>query len=338
MGYEQASFAESWTQETAIEDTLQASTPAVDETNLYLGDMSGTFYALSRADGSVVWKRGREGALSDSSACYHDGAVYVGSGGGAVYAFDASDGSELWTYTGPSAVTSSPVVHEDSVFVGRNDGGLLALDRASGSVRWQASLDAPIYSDLAYSRMAGAVIVSTNGGGVHAYDAETGNERWSQSFGVAVGSSSPAVDDSRGLVYFAANELMAISVGSGTSAWGTSFYGANTGASPAFDGDRVYVGGGDGCVHAVARPDGMLATEPVWEFQTWDVSISGDLTVVDDDLIVSTLDGGLYVLDTASGSELMSWELPCEVRSSPVVADGEVYVAGCDGTVFAFTQ
>jgi outer membrane protein assembly factor BamB len=139
-------------------------------------------------------------------------------------------------------------------------------------------------------------------------------------------------------VYFAANELMAISVGSGRSAWGTSFYGANAGSSPAFDGDRVYVGGGDGSVHAAARPDGMLATTPEWERQTWDVSIVADLTVAGGQLVVSTLDGGLYVLDTDSGAELASVESPCEVRSSPVVVDGDVYVAGCDGTVFGFGQ
>lgn len=336
VGNKQSFFTLQWTQETAIDGGLQASTPAVDESNLYLGDMSGTFYALSRADGSVVWKREREGALSDSSACYHDGVVYVGSGGGVVYAFEATDGSVLWTYEGHSAVTSSPVVHGDNVFVGRNDGKLLALDRATGAVRWQSTLDAPIYSDLAYSQMVDAVIVSTNGGGIHAHSAEDGSERWSRSFGVSVCSSSPKVNDKRGVVYYAANELMAISVGSGTSAWGTSFYSANTGSSPAFDDQRVFVGGGNGTVYAVSRPDGVLTTEPDWEFNTWDLSISGDLTVCGDQVAVSTHNGGLYMLDVAEGSEAAGVELPCETQSSPVVVDNEVYVAGCDGTVWRF--
>jgi len=329
-------LSQSWTQDAAIEDSLQGCTPAVGEEHLFVGDLSGAFYALSRVDGSVVWTSDRKGALSDSSACHHDGTVYVGSGGGTVYAYDAADGSERWTHTGPSVVTSSPIVHGDTVYVGRNDGELLALDVADGSVRWQETLAGPVYSDLAYSETIDAVIVSTKGGGVHAHDADSGRELWSQSFGVAVGSSSPVVDDDRGLVYFAADELMAISVGSGSSAWGTSFYRANAGSSPAFDGDRVYVGGGDGTVYAVSRPDGMLATAADWEFQTWDVSIAGDLTVAGDRLVASSLDGGLYVLDTASGGEQASVELPCETRASPVVADGEVYVAGCDGTVFGF--
>jgi len=329
-----SSLAVNWSQDEVIAASLQGSMPAVDGEHVYIGDMDGGFYALSRVDGGVAWTREREGALSDSSACHHDGTVYVGSGGGTVYAFDAGDGTELWTHTGPSAITSSPVVNDGTVYVGRNDGELLALDAENGSVRWQETLTAPIYSDLAYSQSVDAVVVSTNGGGVHAHDATSGQELWSQSFGVAVGSSSPVVDDNRGLVYFAANELMAISVGSGTSAWGTSFYSANTGSSPAFDGERVYVGGGNGTVYAVSRPDGMLATSAEWAYQTWDVSIGGDLTVSGGQVVASSLDGGLYVLDTDSGDEFASVELPCEIRASPVVVDGEIHVAGSDGTVY----
>jgi len=331
-------LSKAWSQDSAIEDSLQGCTPAVDGDRLYVGDLSGTFYALSRADGSVVWTSDREGALSDSSACHHDGTVYVGSGGGNVYAFEAESGEERWTYESPSAVTSSPVVADDTVYVGRNDGELLALDTGDGAVRWQETLSDPIYSDLAYSQSMDAVIVSTSGGGVHAHDAGSGHELWSQSFGVAVGSSSPVVDDDRGLVYFAANELMAISVGSGTSAWGTAFYGANVGSSPAFDRERVYLGGGDGTVYAVERPDGMLATAADWEYQTWDISIKGDLTIAGGQLVASSLDGRLYLLDTDTGGELATVELSCETRASPVVVDGEVYVAGCDGTVSRFND
>jgi len=330
------SLSKTWSQDAAIDASLQGCRPAVDSRHVYVGDMGGTFYALSRVDGGVVWAREREGALSDSSAYHHDGTVYVGSGGGAVYAFAGDDGADRWTYNGPSAVTSSPVVANGTVYVGRNDGELLALDAEDGSVRWQVSLGDPVYSDLRYAAGEDAVLVSTSGGGVHARDAATGRELWSQSFGVAVGSSSPVIDEDRGLVYFAANELMAISIGSGTSAWGTSFYGASAGSSPAFDGDRIYVGGGDGTVYGVSRPDGMLATAADWEFQTWNVSIAGDLTVAGGQLLAATIDGELYVLDAASGRELSTVELPCELRSSPVVADGEVYVAGCDGTMFGF--
>ena len=328
-----ANLSITWRQEAAIDDSLQSCRPAIDDSRLYLGDLSGTFYALSRRDGSVEWTQERAGALSDSSPCLHDGAVYVGSGGGAVHAFDAVDGTERWSYTGPSAVSSSPVVANGTVYVGRNDGIVLALDAADGTVRWQVDVGDAVRSEVAYSRTAEAVIVSTTDGRVCARAAVSGDELWSRSFGAVVGSSSPVVDDDRGLVYFAADELFTVDVETGETVWGTSFYGANAGSSPAFDDEYVYVAGGDGKVYAVAHPDGPLAAAPAWEFETWDVSIAADLTVIDGRILVCSLDGVLYVLDADSGAAFTDATVECRLRASPAVADETVFLAGAAGTV-----
>jgi len=327
-----ANLSITWRQEAAIDDSLQSCRPAIDDSRLYLGDLSGTFYALSRRDGSVEWTQERAGALSDSSPCLHDGAVYVGSGGGAVHAFDAVDGTERWSYTGPSAISSSPVVADGTVHVGRNDGVVLALDD-DGTVRWQADVGDAVRSEVAYSRTAEAVIVSTTDGRVCARAAASGDELWSRSFGAAVGSSSPVVDDDRGLVYFAADELFTVDVETGETVWGTSFYGANAGSSPAFDDEYVYVAGGDGKVYAVAHPDGPLAAAPAWEFETWDVSIVGDLSLADGRLVVPSLSGEVYAIDAVSGDVMADVAVGCPVHSAPVLRDAVVYTAGCEGIV-----
>lgn len=282
----------------------------------------------------MVWSRQREGALSDSSPCCHDGTVFVGSGGGAVHAFDAAEGTECWTYSGSSAITASPVVHEGLLYVGHNDGDLLALDIQDGSVRWRASLGEALYSTPAVSGVKNAVYVAASTGQISARAAADGTTLWTRQFGIDVGASAPVVDKSRGLVYFAAGEVFALDAASGETAWGTSFYGASAGAAPVFDDQRVYVGGGDGTVYAVSRPDGPLATAPAWTQPTWDVSIVGDLARVGDRLVVASLDGELYVLDTSDGAEIVEVSMPCQVQSGPVVVDGAVYVAGCDGRVF----
>lgn len=328
-------LSEKWTQK-AIETSLQCATPAVADERVFVCGLGETVSALSRADGSVLWSKARDGALSDSSACYHEEQVFVGGGGGTVYAFAAVDGTEHWTYSGESAITSSPVVRDGIVYVGRNDGELLALSAEDGSVIWQDSLGSPVYSALGYSASEEAVYVSTSGGAVHARDAVDGRERWSQSFGVAVGSSSPVVDDQRGLVYFAASEVMALAADDGETVWGTSFYGACAGSSPVFDGETVYVGGGDGVVYAIPKSHELLVTSPDWTFQTWDVSIVADPALAGNRLAVASLDGTLYILDTDSGTELGSLSLGCQTRSSPVIVDDEVYLGGEDGTVCAY--
>lgn len=328
-------LSEKWTQDDEIDTSLQCATPAVDDERVFVCGLGETLYALSRGDGSVVWSETRDGALSDSSACYHDGRVFVGSGGGSVHAFDAVDGAERWTYSGPSAVTSSPVVYDGVVYVGRNDGELLALDAEDGSVAWQVRLGGPIYSELSYSASEDVVYVSTNGGTIHARDATDGREVWSQSFGADVGSSSPVVDDDSGLVYFAASEVLALAADDGETVWGTSFYGACAGSSPVFDREMVYIGGGDGNVYAIPKAGQLLVDSPDWTFRTWDVSIVADAALAGNHLVVASLDGTLYLLDTDSGAELDSRSLGCKTRSSPVVVDDEVYLGGEDGTVFA---
>lgn len=331
-GDEADGLSVAWIQETEITGALQGCTPAVDDEHLYVGDLTGRFYALSRSDGSVVWSQTREGALSDSSPCHHDGTVFVGSGGGAVHAFDAADGSERWTYSGASAITASPVVREGVLYVGRNDGDLLALDTTDGTVRWQVSLGEAIHSTPAVSTAREAVYVATAGGSVHARATVDGAKLWTRQFGTDVGSSSPVVDG--GLVYFVAGELFALEAASGETAWGTSFFGASAGSSPAVGVEQVYVGGGDGTVYAVEPPEGPLAMAPAWEQITWDVSIVGDLSLTGGQLVAASLDGGVYALDSVDGTEIATASLPCKVQSAPVVADGEVYVAGCDGRVF----
>jgi len=330
-------LTEKWRQSEQVATAFQSSTPAVDDDHVYVGGLGREFYALSRADGRVVWSRERDGSMSDSSPYYHDGVVYVGSGGGSVYAFDAADGSTVWRREGSSAVTSAPIVRDGILYVGRNDGILWALDAADGSVIFEFDVGSPIHANVAYSRAEDTVYVSTADVGVSAHDAgDGGRQRWAQTFGTDVGSSAPVVNDREGLVYFASNEVRGLAADDGTVAWGTSFLGASAGSSPVFDDEGVYVGGGSGIVYRLPLGEQLLVSAPTWEFQTWDVSITADLALSDGVLLVGSLNGNCYALDAESGSAVASVSLDCELRAAPVVRGGEVYLAGEDEDMYAF--
>ena len=324
-----------WVQDAATDARSQSARPAVDDEHVFVGGLGEELFALSRADGSVSWSVTRDGALSDSSPCYRDGCVYVGSGGGSVYALDASDGSEIWKFASGSAVVSSPIVRDGTVYVGRDDGTVLALDAADGSLSWRVDVGAPVYTDLDYSTGAELVYAGTKGGSLFALDAATGASVWSQRFGTAIGSSAPVVDEARGLVYFAADEIMALTVDAGAAAWATNFYGANAGSAPVFDERFVYAGGASGRVYALAPDGSVIYTEPDWTFETRG-TVAADPAVFGGRLAVAALDGTIYLLDSTSGSELDRLELDSETRSSPVVVDGEVYIGSRNGDVYAF--
>lgn len=315
---------------------IQHSRPAIGDELLFVDSLDPRFFALSRETGTVEWSKPRDGSLSDSAPTYHDGTVFVGSGGGTVHAFDAVTGDERWRFSGDSAITASPVVLNETVFVGRNDGDVLALDASDGSLVWRASLEGSIYANPAASAREGTIFVNTNSGSVAALDAIDGQERWSRNLGADVGSSAPAVDESRGLVYLATNEVMALAADTGEPAWVTDFYGASAGASPVFDDDAVYVGGGDGNVYAVLDDGHMLQTAPKWTYEQL-TTVVADPALLAGRLIVGGLNGSVKILDTETGEWQTELGFESEIRGIAAVSDDEIYVGTRNGTLSSLT-
>lgn len=322
-----------WVQAEAVGARAQHARPAVDDRRVFVGGLGEPVYALARADGAPEWSVTRDGALSDCSPCHHDGRVYVGSGGGSVYALDASDGSEVWRHSTDSAIVSTPLVRDGTVYVGRINGTVLALDAANGSLLWSVELAEPVTADLGYAASEELVYVGTEVGTVHALDAGSAAEAWSHSFGSDVGVSAPVVANGR--VYLAASELVGLRADTGQSTLATNFYGANAGAAPAVDDERVYLAGANGNVHGLDREGPLIRSRPAWTFETRETFVA-DPVVVGDVLVVASLEGTLYALDVESGAALDRVELPCETRSSPVADDGELYLGSRSGAVFGF--
>jgi outer membrane protein assembly factor BamB len=322
-----------WAQTEAVESRAQHARPAVDDEHVYVGGLGEDVYALSREDGSLAWVASRDGALSDSSPCCHGGRVYIGSGGGSVYAFDAADGSTVWRTATESAITASPLVRDGTVYVGRSDGAVLALDADDGSIGWSVDRQEPVHADLGYAPGGGLVFVATEAGTVAALEASTGAAIWDRSLAFDIDVSAPVVAENE--VYVAASEVMGMRTDTGQSTLATNFYGANAGAAPAADDERLYIAGANGNVHAIEREGSLIRPGSDWTFETRETFVA-DPVVVDGRLVVASLGGTVYLLDGGRGEQLDAVELPTETRSTPVVVDGEVYIGSRSGAVFAF--
>lgn len=151
------------------------TSPVVADGTLFVGDWSGTMYALDAETGEERWTFGTHeapgasfGPIVSSAAVTEvktgdtgpkTTAVIFGAGP-RLYALDASDGSLIWVedfssadpVTGapdpntPVEIESSPVVWKGAVYVGIDNhntagsgvrGGLLALDAATGDELWK---------------------------------------------------------------------------------------------------------------------------------------------------------------------------------------------------------
>ena len=94
----------------------------------------------------------------------------------------------------------------------------------------------------------------------------------------------------------------------------------------------VIVGDDTGVVRAFDRADGRLA----WEYET-DGEISGGPTILPATdrqsarVLVGSQDASLSCLGLADGSSVWRHSIADQIRCSPTVGDGRVFIAGCDG-------
>jgi outer membrane protein assembly factor BamB len=114
------------------------ASPIVDGVNLYVGARDGYFYALSQADGSLVWRYDAASSWILSDATSDGDTVYLGTSDTALLlALDKKTGTEkyradtrFWTY-------NKPVLVDDRfVFVGNMQGELYGFDKNAGKLVW----------------------------------------------------------------------------------------------------------------------------------------------------------------------------------------------------------
>jgi eukaryotic-like serine/threonine-protein kinase len=72
---------------------------------------------------------------------------------------------------------------------------------------------------------------------------------------------------------------------------------------------------------------------PVWSFPTKG-PVDSSPVVVDNRVIVGSLDGKLYVIGLKDGKELQRLDLGRGVAASPAVANGRVVIGNDDGTLY----
>ena len=336
-----------------------SSSPAVAGGVVYVGSVDGRVYAVDAATGKQNWAFKTAGerrftapgihggtprteVMADpfdvflSSPAVASGVVYVGSGDHNVYALDAETGARRWTFPTGDVVHASPAVSNGVVYVGSWDRNMYAIEVASGRELWrfQTGNDTTTYNQIGIASSAavagGTVFFGCRDGHFYAVDAATGRLRWSHDNRMGWVIASPAVKD--GIVYFPTADgarFKAIDGNSGTLKYGIDAKNISF-SSPAIVNDVVYLGTSDGWMHALDLATGAVRSE----FQS-DGNRANAAKYVDDTGRMKgaalypdfTLDGmiiGVHNMFTL-GSFL----------SSPVVADGILYVGSTDGHLYA---
>lgn len=268
------------------------------------------------------------------------GTVYVGSADHDVYALRADDGTELWSADVGHDARGVAVV-DGVVYVGTGGvDALVALDAEDGSEVWRYT-DSNGKGKLRGSPTVVDDVIYAGGldDNVFAVDAETGEELWRRYTGECFGGQSPTPAVADGTVYVSEDcgDVLALAAADGSVKWR---YDTGTrrgaGSPPAIVDGVVYVG-------SLTAPGGrsvqkVYAIDAETGQKLWDFPVGDDVrsspAVADGTVYVGSSDQNVYAIDATDGTEQWSFSTVGDVSSSPAVANGTVYVGSHDGLFY----
>lgn len=336
------------------------SSPAVSFGVVYFGSFDSNFYAVDAATGKLKWKfqtsgerrfaathlHGAEPAAETmpdpfdfylSSPVVSNGTVYFGSGDDNIYALDAGSGNLKWKFKTGDVVHASPAISGGTLFVGSWDSYFYALDAATGKEKWRFKTgeDAKIHNQVGIQSSAavadGVVYFGCRDSKFYAVDAGTGKERWSFSNNGSWVITSPAVLDGR--VYFATSDsglFYGLDAKTGATLFSLSFKNWPMFSSPAIAGDTAYIGSHQGKLIAIDLKSQKVA----WTFETEGSKKNGPAYTAPD----GTPNYGAVFVDFFYDDVVIGVQKSMSVGavlSSPVVANGSIYVGSADGNIYA---
>jgi len=297
---------ECWTFETGY--TI-ASSPAVWNDLAFVGDASGTFYALSQKDGKVRWTFKTAGPVYCTPEVSDDLVTFASTDGN-VYALKAADGAEVWHYETRRPIVASPRVGNGLLYLGSSEGKFRALDIASGRVVWEFS-GLSGFVESKPEVYDGKVIFGAWDENLYALDARTGLLDWKWRGDKPGTMYSPAACwpiAAHGKVFIAApdRKLTAVNGKSGETVWRTGAYVVRESIGLAEDGSRFYARGMTNFIYAFSTS--APQPEKLWELNAgfgYDIN-SAMLVEKEGVLFYGTKNGLLLALDARSGS--LKWQ------------------------------
>jgi serine/threonine protein kinase len=305
----------------------------------------GVVFALSPADGKLLWRHSVTRARSSGPPVISGGLVQPYTDGGSrLAALDPGSGREVWKHLLGRDAT---VRYVDGMILLTEAGGkVTGVDSASGKTRWSRRITgqgSPAFASFPGASLAYATSTSADGSSTHvsAIDPHSGDVRWEARLNgtlVPVGTGHGSVfflsvdhvyGETKAVVRYTprtrSTRRMALPL-------------ASEAAQATVQGDVVYLLGAGGSLEAVD----MTAQRHLWRVET---SVSrGSAPVADGRYVYfSAGDGRLLAVDARRGA--LVGQTPARLGSdaatvmgapaAPVLVGAHVYATTPDGTVFA---
>ena len=222
--------------------------------------------------------------------------VFIGSCVGTFFALDRQTGKVLWSYDigqdgNQSSFHGNPLVVKDQIITGTDGGGIghvYAFEMATGIVRWKYPIAKGMPNSIGMPtdivRLGNSIFGVTFGDELISLNAENGKVNWTFASG-----------------YSAKKSMWPQSLALGT--------------------DRVFFGGIDGTVYALAAQSGQV----IWK-RDLGARVSASLTVSGDNLYVGTTNEYMFRLNTKTGQIISQMKLKTIPVGWPTLAGDNLLV------------
>ena len=303
----------------------------------YVADARGMVYAINVQTGVEKWSTDASGTSKiDTTPAVVGGLIIVGSVNHHLYALNAATGKLVWSALLGAAIESSPSAAEGVLYVGDDTGDVYALTAATGKVLWRSKGTGAIKDSPTVDDVAGIVVVGDGAGFVRAFAIKKGGSRWTFDTAGAI-TVAPIISSGSVFVGSHNGDEYSLNEATGHLVWKYATGHPITGSTslkPSLSGSKysqVVVPSGSSLLFlsstAGTVQEKIAQSDP----------IAGTANALD--FTVSELeDGGVDGARTLTGDpDAWATSLPTTLSSSPTIVNGEVFVAGNDGTVQCWT-
>lgn len=227
--------------------------------------------------------------------------LYAGSAEGEIWAVDPENGAVVWYQDLDEDISAGIGGDQGNLYLVTRDAQLKVLSRQDGTELWEQPLpNEALASPQSNGRL---VVVQTIDGKVLAFDASSGDRAWQYDSNVPVlslrAAASPLVGADMVLVSLANGKLMAISTENGQPIW----------------------------QYEVGQPKGRTELERL-------VDVAAEPLILESAAMVVGYQGNLALVDLQSGQEI--WSRKASSLQSPMIGDGNIFVAGANGDITAY--
>lgn len=316
-----------------------------DGQRVFVGSVHGMLWAISAADGSLLWRRPLSGPISSEPAYLPElGLLVVGDDNGTLWALDPGTGETRWTYRIHSPITAQPVYAEGLIYFTSTEDRVYAVDAARGTWKWQYDREAPegftIRGQGGPLYAKGRIYVGFADGFLASLEARTGDVVWVKSLAGETTShyvdvdSTPILVDGTLYASSVSGGVFALDPKDGSVRWR---YEADGASSIRVHDDRLYFAAGRQGLHCLD-----LGGRLVWRQE---LAGAGELStplVIEDTngkawVVLSAAASGSYVADAKTGV-LSQFLEPGDGVTAAASTDGKnVYVVSNGGFVWALS-